>query len=474
MRIISFLAVLAVYYIEPIDAGAGGGADCGKNTTSYHHGVFGMGDHLEHLPAFVMMAFIIVFTIFCEQTLAAGRRWTNYHNPLMQPFLDKVVSELMILGSTAFAILIYNECTENSLSNGEAMPESWYHTLHWIDTVIFIFAIFYVIAAAYTVGLLTTVLHWLAPIDAQSSKTILSAAGEDLSYLQRLRMRKLLQYNLIKARFKSDFFHDPKAPFDFVFYLEVSLINGIAGSFSIDIADWLILLVSMLPVIKSVGGVECYEIFTIACGVLWLVTALIIWFLMYAVFYQSILTAYGINPHSLVELTAALAKVVEEGNDNNRAAADAARIADDKAAKALLHSAHPDLLRQDTAAHFDLKPKTASVRYCGIKLDTSTFVHIVKWELQVTCFYLAVHLVAYVDMYALDKLPGSVFWLCTLFIVLNLCVLMPIMFLLGFSLAAIVNLNAPALAEMRDVGKEAEHQLLYFKAMILSELEKKP
>ena len=62
------------------------------------------------------MAFIIVFTIFCEQTLAAGRRWTNYHNPLMQPFLDKVVSELMILGSTAFAILIYNECTENSLS----------------------------------------------------------------------------------------------------------------------------------------------------------------------------------------------------------------------------------------------------------------------------------------------------------------------------------------------------------------------
>merc|ERR1740138_71756 len=39
-----------------------------------------------------------MFTLFCEQTLAAGRRFAAFFNPLLQPFLDKVVAELMILG----------------------------------------------------------------------------------------------------------------------------------------------------------------------------------------------------------------------------------------------------------------------------------------------------------------------------------------------------------------------------------------
>merc|ERR1740138_1509843 len=54
-----------------------------------------------------------MFTLFCEQTLAAGRRFAAFFNPLLQPFLDKVVAELMILGATAFLILIFNECTDN-------------------------------------------------------------------------------------------------------------------------------------------------------------------------------------------------------------------------------------------------------------------------------------------------------------------------------------------------------------------------
>jgi hypothetical protein len=89
------------------------------------HGLFGMGGHLEYLPVFSMFTIIMVFTIFCEQCLAKSRSWVEYFNPLLKPCIDKVTAELMILGATAFSILIYNESTHNSLANGTVMPKTW-------------------------------------------------------------------------------------------------------------------------------------------------------------------------------------------------------------------------------------------------------------------------------------------------------------------------------------------------------------
>ena len=45
----------------------------------------------------------------------------DYFNPLLQPCVDKVTAELMILGATAFLILLVNEISKNSLSNGTYM-----------------------------------------------------------------------------------------------------------------------------------------------------------------------------------------------------------------------------------------------------------------------------------------------------------------------------------------------------------------
>ena len=66
------------------------------------------------------------------------RTWVDYFNPLLAPCIDKVISELMILGATAFSIILINELTGYSLANGTVMPEAYYHTLHWIDTTIFV------------------------------------------------------------------------------------------------------------------------------------------------------------------------------------------------------------------------------------------------------------------------------------------------------------------------------------------------
>ena len=96
---------------------------CGKLPES--HGLFEMAEHLDYLPVAGTMAFIVVFTIFCEQSLALSKSWVEYFNPLLQPCVDKVCAELMILGATAFLILIVNEVTGYALSDGRIMPTDW-------------------------------------------------------------------------------------------------------------------------------------------------------------------------------------------------------------------------------------------------------------------------------------------------------------------------------------------------------------
>jgi hypothetical protein len=156
-----------------VAAAANGGNGTG---TEAHHGLFQMGGHLEYTPVAVTMAFIVVFTIFCEQCVGAMIRWVAYFNPLLQPCLDKVITELMILGATAFLILLTNEGTNYSLQNGDFMPTSWYYTLHWIDTTIFIFAVIFVLAACYVLCLCARLTNWLAEVDATDTRVVLDRA----------------------------------------------------------------------------------------------------------------------------------------------------------------------------------------------------------------------------------------------------------------------------------------------------------
>ena len=126
-----------------------------------------MGGQLDYVPVLAMMSFIIVFTICCEQCVRLTRLWIDHFNPLLQPFIDKVISELMILGATAFGIMLVNDFTSNALSDGGLMPTSYYYTLHWIDTVIFVFAIIYVGAACFMLSFCQMFTHWLARVDSQ-------------------------------------------------------------------------------------------------------------------------------------------------------------------------------------------------------------------------------------------------------------------------------------------------------------------
>jgi hypothetical protein len=112
------------------------------------------------------MLFIIVVTIVMQESLAAIREWISYFNPLLQPCVDKVVSELMILGATAFGLTVFNE-VHNITSY------TWYPTLHWIDTAIFIFAIFYVSVTVYVLFLMGYVMRKLLMVDAQSARGLL-------------------------------------------------------------------------------------------------------------------------------------------------------------------------------------------------------------------------------------------------------------------------------------------------------------
>jgi hypothetical protein len=117
------------------------------------------------------MVFIIVFTIFCEKSLARTKNWLNYYNPLLQPIVDKVVSELMILGATAFGLTVVNEMHELT-------HYDWYTTLHWIDTTIFIFALIYVMCTIHVLGLMNRVMHKMAIVDAIPAGDLIRSADE--------------------------------------------------------------------------------------------------------------------------------------------------------------------------------------------------------------------------------------------------------------------------------------------------------
>jgi hypothetical protein len=146
-------------------------------------GLFELGGELDHAPVAIMMGIIIVFTIFCEQVLAFGRKWVTHFNPLLHPCIDKVVAELMILGACAFSILLINELTGYSLSNGSFMPVMYYNTLHWIDTTIFVFAIFFVLSACLMLASCQLATAGLSHLDAPPPKKAEAKLNESSTLL---------------------------------------------------------------------------------------------------------------------------------------------------------------------------------------------------------------------------------------------------------------------------------------------------
>jgi hypothetical protein len=68
-----------------------------------------MGGSLYYFPVMAMFSVIIVCTIFLEQLVKRTKSWLLYFNPLLMPVVDKIMSELMILGAMAFTILLVND-----------------------------------------------------------------------------------------------------------------------------------------------------------------------------------------------------------------------------------------------------------------------------------------------------------------------------------------------------------------------------
>jgi hypothetical protein len=164
--------VVALSTLDLSSAAAAGGNASEDGGGS--HGLFEMGGHMKYDAVAATMGFIIVFTIFCEQCVAHVRDWVEDFNPLLQPCVDKVIAELMILGACAFAIMLVDENTHYALSSGTLMPVEYYYTLHWVQTLCFIFALVYVTVACFLLWLCDHITNVLAKVDAKPPRELVA------------------------------------------------------------------------------------------------------------------------------------------------------------------------------------------------------------------------------------------------------------------------------------------------------------
>jgi hypothetical protein len=294
----------------------------------------------------------------------------------------------MILGATAFSILIINESTHNSLANGSIFPKQWYYTLHWIDTTIFVFAVVYVANATHVILLLCEVVtSWLARKDAQSihdmffdgAEKKLRTSNANLGYWSGFRVRKILQYSLIKRYFKETYFDVlPDDSFDFVYYIELAIIFSITSCFSITIYEWVVLFVACLVIIQG------HEAFTLCCVGLLALSLFVVWCIP-GYFYQIIQTTYGIKPHSIKQLELALDNSIAEKQKERRTILKRLRgISPFSGPRAEWHQKHQvahsrftrcassitpyELKTEATLRATTVRSKKRTVRMCGIRL----------------------------------------------------------------------------------------------------------
>jgi hypothetical protein len=274
-------------------------------------------------------------------------------------------------------------------------------------------------------------------------------AVEDLTevttWRQEYYLTKQLQYQLLKRHFLKTFFHDASMKFDFVFYIELCHIGGMTSSFEIGIGEWLVLFVACILTTRDAAGMKVYHIYTIACVVLLIVSIVVA--VVVTRFFGDILTSsYDIdNPSNLDQLSAAAGKrVVKTGVANTTG----------EHAKTKHHSYFHNVLswhtphfhlhkhstpnglapaRQRARGHRTLaRPELKKLYIWGVGLTERTLCKFVQRQLLVICFYMAVFLMSYINMYRSGKMPGSRFTLALGALATNLFVVMPFVMFLGF------------------------------------------
>merc|ERR1711865_383117 len=522
-----FLLLAGVY--DSVEGAGGGGCGPVNETLVHETGLFWMCDHLEWGAVAATMGFVIVFTIFCEYVVARTRKWIKHFNPLLMPCVDKVIAELMILGAMAFSILLVNELTKNSLANGSWswMTVSTYHTLHWIDTTIFIFAIIYVVAACFLLTLSEVGSDWLGSLDETSRavmKVSVGADGLESPEVEALSgtkyyLIKQLQYRLLKRHFLKTFFHDPVMKFDFVFYIELCHVGGMTSSFDIGIGEWILLLAVCLITTQDVGSLKYYHIFTIMTGIL-LIISIVVGFIVTNELGQILTENYDDidNPSNLDQLSAAAgvktdvkkkgaktemkvqpstdptttpptgdeeAPPVEEAPPTE----EEQGVEGDEAAKKMVQpssAAGPPIRKSSSTKHQGYfhhfltnphtphnphsRPDMKKIFICGLGLTERHLFKFVQWQLLVICFYLAVFVMNFISLSSLPSysprhIGSDWVWIPLSMLLINLFLVMPYVMFFGFSLAALVNADSKALKEIGSLKQEGETALLYFQHM---------
>jgi hypothetical protein len=327
----------------------------------------------------------------------------------------------MILGAMAFSILLVNELTGNSLSNGTVMSVDWYHTLHWIDTTIFLFAIIYVLAACYLLTLSEIGGRWLARLDAAKMR-----GGKRAG----ISVGKQFQYQLIKRHFLKAFFNDANMRFDFVFYIELCHIGGMTSSFEIGKGEWLLLFVACLFTTRDAIGMKVYQIYGFACMLL-LVISVVVICVVWREFGRILTRNYDIaDPNDEDQLKAAAAgQHVEQSKGKQRG---------------YFHNYlskpqnpkfnHPHNQSSTSRSHFS-KPDSKKVYIWGLGCSERTLYMFVQRQLLVICFYMAMFLMSYINMFRSGKMHGAWFMLALTSLLANLLIAMPLVMFLGFRYA---------------------------------------
>jgi hypothetical protein len=332
----------------------------------------------------------------------------------------------MILGAMAFSILLINELTNNSLSNGTVVDIDWYHTLHWIDTTIFLFAIIYVLAACYLLTLSEFGSRWLQRLDAAKMR-----GGKRAGISEE----KQFQYQLIKRQFLKAFFNDANMRFDFVFYIELCHIGGMTESFDIGKSEWLLLFVACMLTTKDAIGLKVYQIYGIVCMLL-LVISIVVILGVWRGFGQILTRNYDItNPNDLDQLQAAAAgQHVEQSGQAARSLC--------KGKRGYFHNflskPHNPKFHHPHEQHHSSnmsRPARKKVHIWGLSCTESTLHMFVQRQLLVLCFYMAVFLMSYINMFRSGKMNGAWFVLALTTLLANLLIAMPLVMFLGFRYA---------------------------------------
>ena len=503
---------------------AGGGGD--------RPALFEMGGKLSYAPVAAMLALVITFTYTAKKGVRRVKSWVEDFNPLLQPVVEKTISELMILGACAFALMLVNENTNQSLANGSVMPVNWYHTLHWIDTTIFVWALVYIAAACFLLWYCEWISNWLNKIDSKAARVLTmelqdvhgiempdneqaQSKGGARTCWQKFCLRQHLQYVVLKQHFLQASFGLPDmdvSRFDFVCYIETVMVFRITDAFAISIWDWLVLLFACMLVVEDGFGLLSTEIFTLCCFGLLSVSVAVVAISFYMLGKIPV-KQFDINDKGdMQQVLAPFLPNDDSGNSPFRSTAEISErtgiavssnmLAETNAAKELMHRRHHAALSHPHEMHHDLHNEEAPAAatpeallkermiFLGMSFSKRQLHNVVAWQLQVSCFYVAVHICGHIHLYMSGKMKVANFWLALVALMGNILIVMPIMMLVCYrcaphiavlvtitlvnlvrSLTGVSDADVKAFHQIGHRGKEAKLALQYLKIIVVNELD---